>query len=105
MVSKQATRPENKKGSKGLSEYQTLHLAVPKPLLVFFKAEFGKELLERLKERKQLSSCEFDEEEESIALAGQKEHLEASTKFLKFNFDNLLQVDKLKELKSELTSK
>jgi len=52
-----------------------------------------------------LSTCEFEQEEESISLSGLKEHLEAATKFLKFNFDNLLQVDKLKEVKAELASK
>jgi len=32
MISKQATRIENKKGSKSIADIQTLNLSVPKPL-------------------------------------------------------------------------
>lgn len=104
MVTKHATRLPNTR-KLALAEAQSVNISVPKNLVSFMDDTFGEELLEKLKERKGLTECAWDEEDECVRLSGNKEQLEAATKFLKFNLDNLLYVDKLREMLDELKQK
>jgi len=62
-------------------------------------------LLSKCKTRKELQRCELDDDGGSILMEGTKSSIEQATKFLQFNFDNLQDVEKLKGIKTELSSK
>jgi len=82
-VTKQATRVPNSAQLK-LGEFQSLSLGVPDNVLPFFLEAHGTEVLHKLKERKGLTECEFTADDKAIHLAGAKEHLDSSAKFLEF---------------------
>lgn len=89
MVTKQATRIPNSNKLK-IGEFQSLSLGVPDNVLGFFEESHGFEVLSKLKDRKNLSECEFSEEDKAVHLSGIKENLDGAAKFLNFYFDNLM---------------
>mmetsp|Transcript_65591 Transcript_65591/g.55682 ORF Transcript_65591/g.55682 Transcript_65591/m.55682 type:complete len:344 (-) Transcript_65591:554-1585(-) len=103
MFSKKATRLPNTK--KAAFEEQSINIEVPSYLRDWIKGEDGVKLCQRCKDRKELQDLFVDDEGEYISLIGPKENLNSAVNFLKFNFDNLQFVDKLKGVKLELNTK
>lgn len=103
MFSKKATRLPNTR--KSGPEDTSINIEVPVYLREWIKGEDGVKLCIRCKSRKELQDLVVDEDGEYITLTGLKANLDSAVNFLKFNFDNLQFVDKLKGVKQELKTK
>jgi len=103
MFSKKATRLPNSKVA--IQDDTSINIEVPLYLRDWIKGEDGIKLCERCKERKELQNLIVDEEGEVITIIGPKNNIDSAVSFLKFNFDNLQFVDKLKGVKQELSTK
>lgn len=104
MCPKKATRRVNVLSGKQ-EDTQRVNLAFPEFLHDWIQTEEGHKLLSKCKTRKELQRCELDDDGGSILMEGTKSSIEQATKFLQFNFDNLQDVEKLKGIKTELSSK
>lgn len=104
MFSKKATRLPNTT-KPALQEETSINIEVPPYLRDWIKGEDGIKLCQRCKERKELHNLLVDEDGEVLTLIGPKNNIDSAVNFLKFNFDNLQFVDKLKGVKQDLSTK
>jgi len=104
VVSKKSLRVVNTNKKTGILDVELVYLKVPDNLTHWISTSDGLKLIEKVKNKKSLIDLEIIQEDgtASLKLIGLKNNIDSASLFLKFNFDNLDHVGKLKIRKSEM---